>query len=115
MKIEIQAKEFNLILEKVKQLQPGNRSIKVGNAELIFRYGIVIIDGMLTERVQFSVVDPATPSENVISLVFDVKGLNAKFNTEIEFYKENDEFQMYIIPSRDNSAIERFRTALQSI
>ena len=115
MKISIGQKEFNFLLDKFKKLKDGERSIRLSDKLLlIFRYCVVKVDGILDEELKFPILNPKTDNEKVISLVFDAKGLHKDFITEIEVFKENKTYIMYIVPQRDDGEIDSFRKLLNA-
>jgi hypothetical protein len=115
MKITIGPDEFNFLLKKVKSLKNGERIIKINEKiSLQFRYCIVRLEGIFEEELKFPVLNPKTKDEDVISLVFDAKGLNDEYITEIEVFREKESYVMYIVPERDNKEIESFKKLLEA-
>lgn len=101
------------MVDQVKMLKDGNRLINLGNKiQLVFRYCTVRVGDILEEDVQFPVLSKNTELGKITSLVFDAKGLHNEYVTEIEVFKENKSYLMYIVPSRNDSEIEFFRKLL---
>ena len=113
MEITIGPKEFNFLLDKVKKLKEGERLIKLDDKiSLVFRYCTVRVGGILEEKLMFPVLNPKTDNENVISLVFDAKGLHNDFITEIEVFRADKTYVMYIVPERESREIDSFKKLL---
>ena len=115
MKITIEQKEFNFLLDKVKNLKDGERTIKLDDRiSLFFRYSTVRVAGIVKQELMFPVLDPEADNENVISLVFDAKGLYNDFITEIEVFRAGKNYLMFIIPPREAKEIDYFRKLLKA-
>lgn len=113
MDIEIGEKEFNFLVDKVKDLKSGERTISLADkVQLFFRYCTVKVGDILEEEVQFPVLNKNTALDKITSLVFDAKGLHGEYVTEIEVFKENKSYLMYIVPHRDYAEIQSFRKLL---
>jgi hypothetical protein len=114
MNIKINEKVFNSLINKVKELKPGERDIILNaKIKLTFRYCIVKVGELMEDEVQFPVLNPETDNNKIISLVFDAKGLHNKFITEIEVLRENELYVMYVVPERNENDIKSFRQLLE--
>lgn len=113
MEVTIKPEEFNFLLDKVKKLKKGERLIKLDNEiSLMFRYSKVRTGNIYKEELMFPVLDPKTDRGEVVSLVFDAKGLHNNFITEIGVFREDKTYTMYIIPQREDAVINSFRKLL---
>ncbi len=115
MKIEIDKKEFDSLIRKVKELN-GAREIRLDdNIRLKFRYCTVMIDDIpLKEVVEFPVMSPGVNEKNVVSMVFDAEGLHNEYLTELEFVRDDNSYYLYVTPKRDKEVLEKFRNKLLS-
>ena len=113
MEVTIKPEEFNFLLDKVKKLKKGERLIKLDNEiSLMFRYSKVRTGNIYKEELMFPVLDPKTDSGEVVSLVFDAKGLYNNFITEIGVFREDKTYTMHIVPQREDTVINSFRKLL---
>jgi len=108
----IEKELFTCLIEKVKNLNIGKYEIQAGKFTLIFRYCTVEVGYLLKEEAQFARLDPAANNDDVIALVFDVKGLSEKYITQVEFRKTEKEYIMYILPKREESIVNSFISSL---
>lgn len=108
----IDKEKFTNLIEKVKNLKNGNHEITSGKFTLIFRYCTVEVGDLLKEEVQFPRLDPSANNNDVISLVFDAKGLSEKYITQIELRKTDNEYVIYIMPSREESIVNSFISSI---
>ena len=113
MKVTIESTEFNFLLDKVKKLKKSERLIKLDDkVSLIFRYSKVRTGNIYKEELMFPVLDPKTDNEEIVSLVFDAKGLYNNFITEIGVFREDKTYTMHIVPQREDAVINSFRKLL---
>lgn len=113
MKVTIESTEFNFLLDKVKKLKKSERLIKLDDKiSLMFRYSKVRTSNIYKEELMFPVLDSKTDNENIVSLVFDAKGLYNNFITEIGVFREDKTYTMYIVPQREDVVINSFRKLL---
>ena len=112
MRLKVDKKIFMWFLEKVKDLKPNEKEIKIGKYIFIFRYARVRIklDENYYDEVDFTALNPKATADdlkNVILLVFDVKGIYKNYITEIQIYREDlDKFKIYIYPDRQQNDVE---------
>ena len=113
MEVTIKPEEFNFLLDKVKKLKKGERLIKLDDkVSLMFRYSKVRTGNIYKEELMFPVIDPKADNEDIVSLVFDAKGLHNDFITEIGVFREDKTYTMYIVPQREDAVINSFRKLL---
>jgi len=112
MRLKVDKKIFMWFLEKVKDLKPNEKEIKIGKYIFIFRYARVRIklDEYYYDEVDFPAINPKATEDdlkNVILLVFDVKGLHKDYLTEIQISREDEnQFEIYIAPDRQKNDID---------
>lgn len=117
MKIEFKKNEFNFLVQKVKELnkgKAGKHEIKLGNLIFIFRYATVESD-ISGEAMQFRALDPDTPIDTIVSLVFDVKGLSGEYITEVEVFRDGNSYFMYVVPDRNENQIKKLESTIPCI
>ena len=113
MKTTIESKQFDFLLEKVKKLKDSERWIKLDDrVSLLFTYCVIRVGKILEELKVFSVLDPETDNENVVSLIFDATGLHSEFITEVEAFRSGEAYVLYIIPEREHKQIDSFKKLL---
>lgn len=116
MRIVMEKKQFDLLLCKVKQLRLGERKINLNKKiTLILRYATVRLDNLIEDEVQFPRLDPDAKNEDVVSLVFDVTGLDPKYVTQVEFSREESEYVVYLVPNRPTEKVNSFLSEIGSI
>lgn len=119
MRITYNKMYFDALLKLVKKMEAGGKNeIKIPSNDptytLIFRYCTVHIEGFAEEEVEFSNLDPSIEDNNVISLVFDVIGLEDHHITQVEFVREGQEYPIYVIPDRSKDKIDTLISTIAS-
>ncbi len=108
--------QFDSLLSKVKQLRPGDREIKLNkDITLILRYVTVLLNDYIEDEVQFPRLDPNAKNEDVVSIVFDIKGLDPQYVTQVEFSREDSVYTVYIIPTRSANSVNSLLSEIGSI
>lgn len=109
MILEFKKDYFLYLLKKVEDLKPNKREIDLGGGFiLIFRYGVVTVGTAVQEEVEFPVIGPGTDDSKVKSLVFDAIGFNDKYITQVEIIKEDDKYELFITPNREEGKVKAF-------
>ena len=104
MKIQLETPSlFKLLLQKVKK--EGKSEFESNGYTFFFRYSTVKIGNVLKEEIQIPKLDANISDEDVESLVFDVRGLDDTFITQIEVTLD----ELYVIPSRSLDIIQTFQ------
>ena len=104
MKVQLETPSlFELLLQKVTK--EGKSEFKIKKYTFFFRYSTVKIGTILKEEIQIPKLDANISDEDVESLVFDVRGLDDTFITQIEVTLD----ELYVIPSRSLDIIQTFQ------
>jgi hypothetical protein len=115
--INIDRKIFMWFIEKVKDLKPNEKEIKIGKYIFTFKYVKVRVWlGELYDEVNFSAISSkATRRDlaNISMLEFWVHGLYKDYITTVEIYKKEDyTFKMNLYPNRSKESIYELLDAI---
>jgi hypothetical protein len=97
---------FKSLLQKVAK--EGNNKFKIKEYTFFFRYSTVRIGTVLKEEFQLPELDTNISEDDVLSLVFDVTGLDDLYITQMEVTRD----ALYIIPTRSKDKIESFENSV---
>lgn len=121
MQVKINKKGFEALLKLVKEMQKDDRREKIigsevkGQYKLSFRYCTVHVDGFAEEELDFPSLDPSVKNDDVISLVFDVVGLDEKFITQIDVVRESEGYEIYLVPDRSEDEVNKFLSEISNV
>lgn len=116
MEIEVNEEIFATLLKDIKRLKPKSKEIRLGSKfTLIFRYCMVEIGDTIRDEVQLTKIEDNVKPEDVKSIVFDVRGLDRDYITQVSISREENKFMAYILPDRDEKDLKSLWVNLNSV
>lgn len=103
---------FNNLLQKVRELEPNENEFSIQEYKFIFRFGVVL---ELKEERMFPVITNDMNRDTILSLTFDVAGLDYEYMTEIVASVGEDAYFLYITPIRSEFRVQEFVNEIYAI
>ena len=110
---KIEKEIFIILLEKIKRLSGGKHIIYLnGVMSLDFRYATV---GDGDDTIRFACLAEEVDNERVSEMVFDVKGMDIIYLTQVAFTREEEGFEVYFVPERPVEKINKFLEEIKKL